>query len=106
MSVLSHKHVFITLTSPLVLDETAVRALEQLGRVLRRIHGDVGRITSDNLMKIGSVFHARLDEGICSLNDKLRARKSQHVGLSSDIVWGCRSSEDSGPLHLEQQSSP
>lgn len=84
----------------LVLDKAAGSALRKCGRVLGWVHGDVESITPNNLVKMGSVLHAGVDERICSFDDKLRARKSQHI-LSGGIVRKSCSGNDGSPLHRD-----
>lgn len=84
----------------LVLNEVAASAGRQLGRILAGIHGDIERVTSDDLMKMRCVLHARVDKRICSLNNELRASKSQHV-LGSSILRESCSGKKSGPLHRD-----
>lgn len=55
----------------LVLVERARCAGGQRGGIVGRVHSDVEGVTSDNLVKMGSVLHARVDERIRSLNDQL-----------------------------------
>jgi hypothetical protein len=86
----------------LVLVEAASRALGELGEVVCWVHGDVKSVTSNNLMKMGSVLLARVDERICSLNNQLRASESQHVPLRGDIAGKSRNgSEEGSPLHRD-----
>lgn len=55
----------------LILLETAGCALGELSRVLGWVHGDIEGITADDLVKMGSELHARVNQGIRSLNDQL-----------------------------------
>ena len=86
----------------LVLDEAARRALGELGRVVVGVHGDVKRISSNNLMKMGREFHARVDKGIRSFNDQLGACEPQHI-LTSGLLREERRkrSSKSSPLHVD-----
>jgi hypothetical protein len=85
----------------LVLNEAAGGALGQLCRVVGGVHGYVKRVTSDNLMEMRRVLHSGVDERVSSLDDKLRASKSQHV-LRSDIACkGSGRSEEGSPLHSD-----
>lgn len=69
----------------LVLHKAARCAGGKFGWVVGWIHGDVERVTSDNLMQMGRVLHPRVDKWVCSLDYKLRACKPQHV-LSSNML--------------------
>lgn len=83
-----------------ILNEVAASTCGKRSRVLARIHGDVERIASNDLMKMGCVLHARVDERICSFNDELRAGEPQHV-LGYSILRESRSDEQSSPLHRD-----
>jgi hypothetical protein len=85
----------------LVLNEAARCARRKRSGILTRIHGNVESIASDDLMKMRSVLHARVDQRISSLDDELRACKSKHVALSSNILRKGCSGEKSGPLHRD-----
>lgn len=43
-----------------------------------RVHGDVQGVTTDQLVKMRSVLHAGVDQGVDSVNDQLGACESQH----------------------------
>ena len=55
----------------LVLNEAARCASGQLSRVIVGVHSHVEAIAANDLVEMGSVLHPRVDEGICSLNNKL-----------------------------------
>ena len=73
-----------------VLDEAARRA-RRLGRevVLADLHGQVERVAADDLVQVGRVADARVDEGVDAVDDELRAREAQHV-------LGCRAACEQG----------
>ena len=86
----------------LVLGERTRRALGGLGVVNLGVHGNVESITTDDLVKMGSVLHAGVHEGISSLNNELRAGESQHLRcetLGGGILREERGGSDVGQLH-------
>jgi hypothetical protein len=86
----------------LVLYEAARCALGLLGDILRRIHGDVEGVSSNDLMKMGGELHAGVDKGIRPLNNQLRACKPEHASLGGGLLREerGRNSSKSSPLHL------
>jgi hypothetical protein len=88
----------------LVLNEAARRALGRCSDIVARIHCDIECITSNDLVKMRRILHARVHKRIRSLNYELRARESQHI-LGSSILRERRSCKKSGPLHLDKRSS-
>jgi len=69
-----------------ILNEGAGRASGLGGEiVLGGVHGNVERVTTDNLVKMGGVEHAGVDNGVDTVDDELRARESKHV-LASDVL--------------------
>ena len=64
-----------------------------------RIHGDVEGVSSDDLMKMGSVLLARVDDRVNTVDDELRTSKSKHV-LCGSILREERRGGESCPLHV------
>jgi hypothetical protein len=85
-----------------ILREAARCARGSLGNVVGRIHGNVERISTDNLMKMRGVLHAGVHKRIGPFNDELRASKSQHI-LSSSILREGSRDEKGGPMHLDKR---
>ncbi len=55
-----------------ILGEAAGRAGGHAGWVIRvRVHGRVEGVTSDDLVKVGSVEQAGVDQGVGTLDDEL-----------------------------------
>ena len=49
------------------------------------VHGDVERVSADNLVQMGRVEHARVDEGVDAVDDELGAGEAEHV-LARDAL--------------------
>lgn len=84
----------------LVLYEAAGCACGCFCEVDRGIHGDVEGVASYNLVQMWSVLHARIHKRVCTLNDELRACKSQHVLPDSRVSESRHSEDDITPMHL------
>lgn len=69
-----------------ILNEGARRA-SGLGDevVLDGVHGDVERVATHNLVKMGGVEHAGVDDRVDTIDNELRAGKPKH-GLAGNIL--------------------
>jgi hypothetical protein len=61
-------------------------------------YGEVERVSSDDLMRVGRWTHARCDERVGTLDGQLRASESKHV-LRSGRLRQKRASSKSFPVH-------
>ena len=64
------------------------------------VHGQVERVAADDLMEMGRVSLARVDEGIDTVDDELGAGKAQHVLRCGSICQQGNGGEGS-PMHLD-----
>ena len=82
-----------------ILGEAARRAGGGAGHVVRlRVHGGVEGVASDDLVQMGRVEHAGVDQGVGTLDDQLRAGESEHVELSGGVGREERGASEGGPL--------
>jgi hypothetical protein len=63
------------------------------------VHGNIERVSSYNLMKMGSIYDAGINEGINTVDYQLRACETKHV-LRGSILRKKRDG-GKGPLHLD-----
>jgi hypothetical protein len=86
-----------------VLGEAARRAAGPLGEVVvNGRHGQVERVAAHNLVEMGGVADAGVDQGVDTVDDQLRASKPQHV-LRSRTVGQQRNGRGEGSplMHLD-----
>jgi hypothetical protein len=86
----------------LVLGEAARRARRPLGEVvLDGGHGQVERVAAHDLVEMGRVADAGVDQGIDTVDDELRAGEPQHVLRNSAVgQQRNRRGEGSPLMHL------
>jgi hypothetical protein len=82
----------------LVLLERARSARRGFEVVRGRIHGDVERVPTNDLVQVRRVSLARIDEGVDAVDDELRAREAQHV-LGYGALRQQRGGNDGCQLH-------
>jgi hypothetical protein len=88
----------------LVLNETARGARRALGQIIGDwLHGQVEAISTDDLVKVRSIAHSWVNQGIDAIDNQLGAGETQHVELGNGAVDQQRRSggEGSPLVHLE-----
>ena len=85
----------------LVLGEGARGAGGLAGKIVAiGVHGDVERVTTDDLVKMGREEHARVDDGVDTVDGQLRASKSEHALGGGILRQERHGGEGRGQLHL------
>lgn len=64
-----------------------------------RVHGDVERVSADNLVQVRRVEHSRVDEGVDAVDDELGAGETEHV-LARDALCQESGGEERNLLHI------
>jgi len=84
----------------LVLLERARRA-RRLGRQIvgLGVHGDVERVSTDDLVQVWRVGLAGVDQRVDTVDDELGAREAQHVELGRGILRQQRGGSEGCQLH-------
>lgn len=66
-----------------------------------RVHGDVERVASDDLVQVRRVGHARVHQGVDAVDDELGAREAQHVELRRGVLRQQHGGSEGCQLHRE-----